>query len=102
MIKICTLYALILNVSRNSHPYPLFYVDFFAPFDRSRRDLSFYNQSKLDRYRFEKDVRYKMIKICTLYALIISISRNSHPYPLFYVDFFASFDRSRRDLSFHM
>ncbi len=66
---------------------PIFYVDLFAPFDRSSRDLPFYNQSKLDRYHFEKDVRQKMIKTCTLYALILNGSRNSHPYPLFYVDF---------------
>jgi hypothetical protein len=80
----------------------IFFVDFFAPFDRSQQDLSFCNQSSLDRYHFERDVWYKMIKICTLYALIRNISRNGHPYPLFYVDFFSPFDRSRRDLLFDM
>ncbi len=102
MMKICTLYALIFSISRNRHPYPLFYVDVFTLFDRSRRDLSFYNQSSLDRYHFERDGWYKMMKTCTLYTLIFSISRNRHAYLLFYVDFFAPFDRSRRDLSFDM
>jgi hypothetical protein len=40
-MKKCTLHALILSISRNRHPYSLFYVDFFAPIDRSQRDLSF-------------------------------------------------------------
>ncbi len=34
----------------------IFFVDFFAPFDRSQQDLSFCNQSSLDRYHFERDV----------------------------------------------
>jgi hypothetical protein len=81
---------------------PTFYVDFFSPFDRSRRDLSFCNQSSLDRYHLERGVWYKIIKRCTLYALILSIARNCHPYPLFYVDLFSPFDRSRWDLSLDM